>query len=841
MIARLHSLSKKNFIWIYFAIFNIGLFKFNYLLAGSAYTLMDFTSIIAPIHEWMGGGKDPRKLLILLQYIFTLASIFLFYGLCFCVHTYGKAPLVFKEFVANRRNNLYYWISILALNLFFLFATGFRLNLFFIIAWSLVFVSLPVLYLKSLIRNGVVKITSKLKISNIFHWVLIVIIVVQFFALFYPMIFKPMLVANEYMDIPEKTILKDNQVVDNTLFINEHQIGGLVKYDPRVDKGETPPALNATHIFLPADPMLSYFLKYSEGGTKYRYSYDQNTGKLILKGIMPAGERAALKKIYRKNPKAVLAINQLFELSQKQTVFYKTRVYSTEEKYFLTHNLNEMTNQARAGWFFFHHSWVLTPIFASNLGVNITSQPLIYGFSSTILIKKIMENLGGINYQNYFKVLFAFYPLYYLIFLIIIFLVFRRVDYLCIAALLLSCAVFGLTNEYIRIAPGYNPIRHFFDMPALLFFYWYLKNSKWQNLIYCLFVCLFSILWSKDLGICLLLAISATSIIKIALNGKKSHDTPNLFIVAFLSVIGLTLYLLPIGKNINFVYMLLGFGTPPTPRYYLYCTLIFISIGSLVYTRYIRSKEPIFLLSLSIFLYIQIGLIYFLWYPSHHHLLILTIPSVFLVLTWIFLYEKYTKTHCQYETKLSIFIFFITLVFMYIPSVSYFYYGRWQYNQIFSTHIVYDWTFKNAQFKSTMDPELFEQSMKMISQYEKHKHMYLISKYDSILSVISDKYNAIPTMNLALDLISERDTQRFIDIIKKSSPQYIFIDTDIARSFQGEVFEPNDPIAKHDRYEMSLGRAAMLDNLHDFYSRISMLYAPIHKGNLITVYEKRKS
>lgn len=827
--------SKNTFLLIHFAIFGIGLLKLAQFIAFAVYGHFDFTPYTIIVNDWMG-KTNPGKLPQLLYYTGAIVALLGAFVLFLASSYQSPAKLVVT--LQNKTSYVIsYWVFIFALNILFLNDYGFWIKSFLFVVWITAFLWLPLFYLypefDRLLKRG----NLKAPISNTIYILLIALVSLQFFFVFYPLLFKQIPIENEYLDIPEKTLLKNNKVVDNTTFINTHHIGGLVKYDPRIDEGNTFSSPFTNTVTLSFDPMLDYFIQFKSSNRKYRYAYDKDKHVLSLRGVMSEKEYKELLLLYSGHPKDKEAIKQLFVASLKKAQFHEKRIYDDEEKDFLQKNGIELTNQVRAGWSFFHHSWMLNPIHAVSLGASWWTQPLIYGLGSALTAKKIMEFLGGINYQNYFKVLYAFYPVYYALFLFALYRIFRRVDYVFIGAIFLCCCTLGLSYEIIRIAPGCNPMRHFFDMIVFLLFYSYLKKPNKLDLYSSLTLCLLSVLWSKDFGFCLLLAICGASIIRIILHERITYGKLIPFVLV--GLLGCILYLLPINKNPNAIYMLLGYGAPGTPSKLVSFALILIGTGWLVYARLIRTNSPMLFLSLGLFLYSELILVYFLWYPSYHHLLISMMPVVALLLTWIALYENKQLNNPRLPPIPISLCSIGLLAFIYLPTVMYFYYGQLKHEQIFKTHVVYDWQLKNASFKSTMEPELFQQSAALINQYEQHKNVYLISKYDSLLTILADKYNAIPTVNLALDLITTKDIQRFYDAVTTNSPQYIFMDTDIARNFNGDIFHPKDPAARKNNYILSLGRAGMLTNIKKLYSKLITQYEPMAKQGLLTVYRKK--
>lgn len=820
-------------ILLHFVIFSIGLIKITNIITQIVYTKLHFKYTISLVYGWMcSNHSDPLKLPVLIHYLLSLVALFLFYGICFWVLRHnGRYDLISKK----KRNIIIYLIISLIFNLFYFLSHGNLREMIFTILWFVFSTYLPFQYLKSKKMIKIKGFNNKFLLSNTHYYILTLIVIIQFLFFFYPLCFKKMLVLNEYLDIPEKTILENNIIVDNSDFIKQHKIGGFIKYDPRIDNGKTPSYPKNKYIQLSYTPMLDYFIKEEERSLKYRY--DKDEGILFLKGAMSAQERKQLLSFYKYNFVNQNAINFLFVESSNEARAFKTKAYSLLEKSFIRNNIMEIHNQITAGWFFFHHSWMLNPILAVEKGAHYSTQPFIYGLGSAYTVKTIMKWFDGMNYQTYFKVMFSFYPIYFLLFVTIVFAIFKRMDYLLMAAILLSCSIFALGDEMIRLAPGYNPLRHLFDMPIFLLYFYFLRNSKIIFLVSSLILCIGAVVWSKDFGICLLIAISTTEIIRLALNkGKKI----SFVFLIFIDFLGLWLYFNFGSKNPNLIYMLLGFGTPSTPTIFVMLILFFVSVVSVFYVVFLSNhrKNPFLILSLSVFLYIQLGMIYFIWYPSPHHLWVISIPAILFFLTWCHILEPMIVK----RSNQAVFTFGLVIVvfFLYLPLLGHFYYERAKITSVFSNHVVYDWKLKNAMFQSTMEPELFQQSIDLINKYSSSPNIYLISKYDSFLTVIANKYNAIPTVNIALDLISKKITNFFWSRIQQNGPEHIFMDTDINRDFNGDILDINDHLATQKNYSLSFGRAAMLTNLKNLSCRIALLYKPIEKGKLITVYKRRE-
>ncbi|MCR9191812.1 MAG: hypothetical protein NXI01_04045 [Gammaproteobacteria bacterium] len=627
------------------------------------------------------------------------------------------------------------------------------------------------------------------------------------------------------MSIPEQTILQNGHVVDNIQFVNKHRLGGLHLYDPQKPEEK----LDLAGINVPKTPLLNNFLANPE---HLMFFYDDKTQFLSVKGNMSYAAYEALLKVYGNQPVNLEKVNLLFAQSNALQKFYKTQTYTAKEQDFLKKNALEYNLKVKAGWFFFHHSWVLNPMLALSLGADAKHQVFLYGWGSTLFLKQALSLLGGMSFQNYFKSIFIFYPLYFFIFLAALYGIFRRIDFVCIGALLLSASVLVLHHQVILLAPGYNPMRHFFDMMIILLFYLYLKNNKIIYLLTSVLLGYISIIWSKDFGLFLFLSLSGTSILKLISIEKFAWKKLIFWTVAI--TMGLGLYALPYhGENHNLLYMLLGYTIPGTSTFMVGFILGILSFIYLLYLKYKNTASAYYWLSLCVFFYVQLQLIYYIWNPSYHHLLVSTSAVVTLGLTWGMLLGN--KKH----SKPSIGLISCILLFgIYLATLLGFYLNKLNYEKNFSTHVVHNWEFEYGRFQTTMEPQVFEETIHLIHRYESHPSMYLISKYDSILPVLAHRYQALPVINLALDLISKYDIKRCIEQINKAQPQYIFVDKDILRNLRSEIPEKHGDPQLGDPKE-AYGRVSAYLNMKELFLLIQDNYQPIQKGGLLTVYQRK--
>jgi hypothetical protein len=176
-----------------------------------------------------------------------------------------------------------------------------------------------------------------------------------------------------------------------------------------------------------------------------------------------------------------------------------------------------------------------------------------------------------------------------------------------------------------------------------------------------------------------------------------------------------------------------------------------------------------------------------------------------------------------------------------LPSIGTYYLDQRAYQSVFEDHIVHKWNFPRAKFTSTMDPGVFGNAVELIDKYSNGNSIYLLSKYDNFLPFLSAKYSAMPYPEMALSLVSKKEMDAGVNLIRNDRPEYLFVDSDMARNRQGDIFKKDDPVTKYlGLHDTSRGRVMVLDNFARVFKEISPLYEPVEVGQLITVYKRRK-
>jgi hypothetical protein len=140
-----------------------------------------------------------------------------------------------------------------------------------------------------------------------------------------------------------------------------------------------------------------------------------------------------------------------------------------------------------------------------------------------------------------------------------------------------------------------------------------------------------------------------------------------------------------------------------------------------------------------------------------------------------------------------------------------------------------------------MNPSYFEDSIELIKKYSPNeKGIYIISKYDNFLPLISERYSALPVIDFQWYVVTKQDYEDIIDFFKETEPKYIFADRDFAyRNFEYDIVN-YDSYARY-FYGESLARVQRLKNMQSAAQEITKDYSAIESSLLLTVYERKNS
>ena len=132
----------------------------------------------------------------------------------------------------------------------------------------------------------------------------------HFVTVFLPFIQGDIKIINEYLDAPEYTRLGETLVL-NTQYINAHRLAGLNKYDPRQDKGKTPPPRPGMYVDIQKTDALEAFIK----DHNTAYYYDEGLHALVVNRGMTSEEYAEIASLH---PGDGDKLARLFQTSRRE-------------------------------------------------------------------------------------------------------------------------------------------------------------------------------------------------------------------------------------------------------------------------------------------------------------------------------------------------------------------------------------------------------------------------------------------------------------------------------------------------------------------------------------------
>lgn len=706
---------------------------------------------------------------------------------------------------------------------------------------------------------------NKNTIDSIYK-VIFCVLIVQFILLFYPYVFQKPKIMNEFLNIPETTIIKtDNEKIeeiDNIDYINTNQLLGFHK---RYDIRNPQKSLNEHCVTFSLSQSLNNLInrqKYEETFITKNFVSFHNTNKyylnknkeLCLIGNMNDSEYIHFNLIAKnendeQNISKLLKKSHLYDEKQytivQKEIENKKDTKKTESilSQFNKNNSKEIHWQILNRYYFHHQNHLYGPINELNLGKDINQIFFQYGKYNGIILSKIINYIGGLDFENYMKVLYSSYYLYYFVFVFFVFLLFKKNYYVLPILLLTFGALHNITGEILRIAPGMSPLRHFFDIFVFISAYTaFIKKSNIGLFITAL-LCILSILNEATMGLFISIAFYTTILIRVLTSLKRKK-----FDVALLCILPVLFYgAYKVAKvSVDYVIKYFKLGLIAFPISSFYYTIIIVSIIVLyaVLIKYFIQKEEkryshIFI-SVMLFIYSQELLLYYVWCSIPDHIFTFIPIYALTVLSFINLYFIHNSSANLKKIEfLLLNIIMIFSIIFYINGYKKNYDSEKEFNKIFDTHKVYEWIFPRTNFISTMNPKYFMDSVKIIQKYSKDNKIYILSKYDSFIPFIAGKYSGMPFFEVSNFLVSKDDINICISQIEQDKPEYLYTDRDIDRDMNTDMIS-SSAIQFGYLFLESEWRSERLTLMKNIFDKVKNDYEPLESSYLLTVW-KRKS
>ncbi len=850
----------RTYLWRYWFVCSLGLVGIIYGISREFKLSLFLSSESASYNQWALPWVFPAKPRELVFVVGVWISLFLYYAVLYlCVPKAGGVNAIWEERRANKKLFSFAWVLLFGINALILAwfrgknNTVISVTSFVLVLVWIIFVALPffavasprgVTFRSSLTFQRLIGMANKCGQSRqVFVSAVCVLslICLHFGFIFFPFIRGDLRIINEYLDIPEDTYLGET-LVSNTEYINTHELAGLNKYDPIVDRGSTPKPSPGMYALLPKTDSLESFINDHHTA----YYYNNALQALVVNRGMVSEEYTDLDAIYS-NPEYRQNISQLLQTSKNQHRALMKRSYTPTEMEFFKKNRFEMHNQILNRWVIHHHNFVLGPINEYVRGKPLKDINAQYGPLNVVIMANILKWTGGISYENYFQVWYWFWLIYFSLFVVCVGLIFRDVFYVTLVCVLAFAYIIMIDFQFLSLGPGLNPIRHFFDIPVLAALCMFIRKRKVGFLIAALVFALLGLLNNIQFGLALAVALGATLIIMAVVDREiLSLRTAVVYggsAVLALLAIGLFLSAPSSAKNSMLTYYLSGWVGPPLSVNRLVWTMMAVSAAYLCLVYFEGSAKDIKYVSMLLLFYSQGLFLYYTWGSTPPHILNIAPILVLCAVGFLKIFLEGIGAE-RFQRLIAIVLIVISICAVYIPGSFVYYSAKQTFDNVFVDHKTYQWTLKTANFKSTMDPRPFVDSVSLIKEFtEAESAVYIISKYDNFIPFLAEKYSAMPFFDVPWFLITAKEIDLCIERLVERKPSYIYVDTDIDRSLNGDIVVGKFPIEGN--YEDGIGiesrmRVERLNLLKTIYAAIKDDYEPVKKGILLTAY-KRKS
>ena len=346
----------------------------------------------------------------------------------------------------------------------------------------------------------------------------------------------------------------------------------------------------------------------------------------------------------------------------------------------------------------------------------------------------------------------------------------------------------------MRLAPGFNPIRHFPDLlvfAALLF--WARKPGVFTAILRALSLGFF-VWWNREFGIFFAIAALAWSGLEVAAGRDRFNAVRQIVLD-----LGAVLAALAISTNIPSdltIYNLIGVNTPSTRwAHVLGWAMLWIPlVGTIAWLRFWSTRSDsswthghlLDIAGIGV-IYVALASVYPIWNPSRPHVAVIWLCAVGPILylgVWLTRQRNsQTRLDMRWLGNYALVVMIILLgraLLMDWPV-------RARDEQVFSQHQLFDWNFNGLHAQSTAEPSGIEAAVDLMRRHQPDGRILLLSRYDSLLQVLSQRIGALPYIDTPTALVSRDLSERVAEQILATPNITMFVDYDLLKNREGEI------------------------------------------------------
>jgi hypothetical protein len=670
---------------------------------------------------------------------------------------------------------------------------------------------------------------------------LMAIFATEFVVCMVPFITGQALFYNDYFaEIPSYTWVRSSpagepKLVDNIQYINANRIWGHLHYDPRESNGEDPACLPEYRLTGTPTKSIREYINVNRDKFYFRHP----TGEACFIGTLTENEWRVLSSMPVVDHQ--LELVEAYGENTRKYTDWERNPPTVEQVDFIERNQFEISqSMAQLEAIFHHHFQFLNPVKDMSLGRPLGEIVSLYGLSF-LPIYVVMKYAGEISYQSFLVTVFSSYLAYFVLFIGMLVAVFRDSRY--VAIMLLTSLAFVKALGYVTVFIGvnYTPVRHFHDVFVILFFFLYLTKGRSAWLIAAFAAACVGVLLDRfygSFGILTLLAVLAVRIF-------VGHGRP---IEKWVILLGAPAYALlfwfvgeVVAPNPYVDGFLAGVWGFPVDNMKMGLMLIGVISVNLVLAYLLKEyfDERLYL-SLFLVLYTEALLFYWLIIPNNAHLYMVLPWAIFSVAS--LMRFGLSATVSARAERASVATALVAAVLLSLLGTRLFLASAMDVRKAEKDHKIFDWPFKNARIRSTMDPDLFSGATQVMQRWAPQGGVYVISQFDTLITWLSGKYSLMPHSDLISYLSGPIAHNNVVSILRAKRPNILFVDSCIECSFvplrpgRESILGINP-----DLFERSAEKVDRLRRLQNVFMEIKGDYELVERGALISVYRLRRT
>lgn len=593
--------------------------------------------------------------------------------------------------------------------------------------------------------------------------------------------------GNDYAGLPEYTLLSNGDAVENNQFMQEMQIPGKVQRDPC--RGDLPGTscipMPRTSFNSPREAFMLFPF-----GSGLSYDWDRER---LLAYRTPTREECALIEVVLRSRFLDCKV-QAGASEQEQKRYPHSRF--VEE--FLRVNRAELGAQEQLGRFFFHHAYLYLPILQrmEESSQATAELPAQYGLGLTLTFAKVLKWFDSPGFADYFRLYWLGPGLYVLFGALVAYLLTREMDMAIAMASITIILLPFQTVDGLRMAPGFNPWRHFPDVLCM----WAVgMHSRYPSIVTSVLRALalaFFFWWNKEFGLFMLagslswhLLTMMQSIQRLA--GELAQAMLEIFVcllVYFIAMHG------QFGGNELALYNLLGVGSAQTGWVEDVFTSGVIWLGLLSFATWVRfrptatDKDPTLDVAGIGIAYAAFSSIYALWNPSPAQYSVVwlcaALPLLCLFHWGIRIIERkgvVSRRWCTAYAAVALSI--AAIVTSWFAATS----NERYFSKLFKTHQTFQWKFDGLTGRTTANPEPLQESIQLIRKAQPEGPLILLSRHDVLLYTAMGRVSALPYVDIPSAVIDWPMIDSIAQRIQSLRPPVLFMDRDVFMDRSGEL------------------------------------------------------